>query len=247
MTRPTLLLLPGLLCDEAAWAEQCADLAGIADCRVPVYRTLDRIEAMAAHVLATAPSERFALAGHSMGGRVALEVVRRAPERVLRLALLDTGYKALAAGDAGEKEHAGRHQLLARARAEGMRAMGEQWAGPMVRPERIGEPVFEAILQMIARNTLEMFESQIRALLARPDATVLLPLIRCPVLLLCGRDDLWSPLARHEEMHNAIAGSRLDVIEMSGHMTTMEQPRAVSRALAKWLARPHGGAAATTP
>ena len=114
----------------------------------------------------------------------------------------------------------------------------------MVRPERIGEPVFETILQMIARNTPDMFESQILALLARPDATALLPLIRCPVLLLCGRDDVWSPLARHEEMHSAIAGSRLDVIEMSGHMTTMEQPNAVSLALAAWLTEPGSSAAA---
>ena len=244
MTRPTLLLLPGLLCDEAVWAAQCADLAGIADCRVPAYRTLASIEAMAEHVLATAPSATFAMAGHSMGGRVALEVVRRAPERVLRLALLDTGAQALAAGEAGEKERAGRYQLLSRARAEGMRAMGVQWARGMVRPERIGEPVFETILQMIARNTPGMFESQIRALLARPDATALLPLIRCPVLLLCGRDDVWSPLARHEEMHSAIPGSRLDVIEMSGHMTTMEQPNAVSLALAAWLTEPGSSAVA---
>ena len=186
MTRPALLLLPGLLCDETVWAAQCADLAEIADCRVPVYRTLASIEAMAGHVLATAPSDTFAMAGHSMGGRVALEVIRRAPERVLRLALLDTGFQALAAGNAGAKERAGRYQLLERVRAEGMRAMGEQWARAMVRPERIGDPVFEAILQMIARNTPDMFESQIRALLARPDATALLPLIGCPVLLLCG-------------------------------------------------------------
>ena len=125
MTRPTLLLLPGLLCDEAVWAAQCADLAAIADCRVPVYRTLDSIEAMAGNVLATAPSDTFAMAGHSMGGRVALEVIRRAPERVLRLALLDTGFQALAAGDAGAKERAGRYQLLERACSEGMREMGE--------------------------------------------------------------------------------------------------------------------------
>ena len=169
MTKPILLLLPGLLCDEANWAAQCADLAEAADCRVPVYRTLDSIEAMAGHVLDMAPAGRFALAGHSMGGRVALKVLRRAPERVERLALLDTGFQNLAAGEAGEKERAGRHQLLALDRAEGMRAMGAQWARGMVHPSRIGTPVFEAILQMIARNTPDMFEAQIRALLARRD------------------------------------------------------------------------------
>ena len=245
MTKPTLLLLPGLMCDDTVWAAQFVDLAAVADCHVPVYRTLDSIEAMAEHVLATAPAGDFAMAGHSMGGRVALELIRRAPERVLGLALLDTGFQALPAGDAGEEERAGRYQLLERARSEGMRAMGEQWARGMVHPERIGDTVFETILQMIVRNTPEMFESQIRALLARPDATALLPLIRCPVLLLCGRDDLWSPLARHEEMHSVIPGARLEVIEKSGHMTTMEQPQAVSRALAQWLApQSQGGAAA---
>lgn len=235
MTKPVLLLLPGLLCDEANWAAQCAHLAEVADCRAPVYRTLDSIEAMAEHVLTVAPAGRFALAGHSMGGRVALEVLRRAPERVDRLALLDTGFLGLAVGEAGEKERAGRYQLLARARTDGMRAMGQQWARGMVHPTRIDTPVFEAILEMIARNTPAMFESQIRALLARPDATSLLPQIRCPTLLLCGSDDQWSPLARHEVMQRAIAGSRLKVVEMSGHMTTMEQPQVVSRELATWL------------
>ncbi|MDB5742087.1 MAG: alpha/beta hydrolase fold [Polaromonas sp.] len=240
MTKPVLLLLPGLLCDEANWAAQCADLAGMADCRVPAYPTLDSIEAMAEHVLATAPPGGFAMAGHSMGGRVALEVLRRAPERIERLALLDTGFQALAAGEAGEKERAGRHQLLALAQSEGMRAMGTQWACGMVHPSRLGTPVFEAILDMIARHTPAMFAAQIQALLARPDASALLPQIRCPTLLLCGRDDLWSPLVRHESMQRAIPGARLEVIELSGHMTTMEQPRAVSQALAQWLALRHG-------
>jgi pimeloyl-ACP methyl ester carboxylesterase len=238
MDKPVLFLLPGLLCDRATWAAQCEALAERADCRVPVYRTLDSIEAMAAHVLRAAPSGRFALAGHSMGGRVALEVLRRAPERVDRLALLDTGFQGLATGDAGEKERAGRYQLLSRARAEGMRAMGAQWARGMVHPAQVGTPVFEEILAMIERSTPDMFDAQIRALLNRPDASELLTQIRCPTLLLCGRDDLWSPLARHEDMQRAIPGARLQVIEACGHMTTMEQPQAVSRALAQWLAAP---------
>jgi pimeloyl-ACP methyl ester carboxylesterase len=240
MTTPVLLLLPGLLCDETNWASQRADLAGLADCRVPVYRDLASLGAMADQVLAAAPPGPFALAGHSMGGRVALEVLRRAPERVERLALLDTGCQPLAAGEAGEKERAGRHELLALARSDGMRAMGAQWARGMVHPSRVGTPVFEAILDMIERNTAEQFASQINALLTRPDASALLPGIRCPTLLLCGSDDLWSPPARHEEMQRAITGARLEIIEQSGHMVTLEQPQAVSGALAAWLAMPHG-------
>ncbi len=209
MTKPVLLLLPGLLCDRSNWAGQRAELAGVADCHVPAYGALDTIESMAAHVLSSAPARRFSLAGHSMGGRVALEVMRRAPERVERLALLDTGFQPLAAGEAGDKERAGRYELLSRARSQGMRAMGEQWARGMVHPSRIGTPVFEAVLDMIARSTPDTFEAQIRALLARPDATPVLSGIRCPTLLLCGREDLWSPLARHEDMQRAIPGSKL--------------------------------------
>ncbi|MCW5237482.1 alpha/beta fold hydrolase [Verminephrobacter eiseniae] len=235
MTKPILLLLPGLLCDRTNWAAQCADLAELADCHVPVYSAFDSIESMAEHVLRVAPSARFALAGHSMGGRVALEVIRRAPERVERIALLDTGFQPLPQGEHGERERVGRYRLLSRARTDGMRAMGEHWARGMVHPSRVDTPLFEAILDMIGRNTPQMFESQIRALLGRPDATSVLPGIRCPTLLLCGRDDLWSPLVRHEEMQRAIPTAQLKVIEDSGHMTTMEQPQAVSTALAEWL------------
>jgi pimeloyl-ACP methyl ester carboxylesterase len=238
MSQTTLLLLPGLLCDQTNWAAQISALKDLAHCQVASYHHLNSIEAMAAKVLAQAPTERFAVAGHSMGGRVALEVFRQAPERVERVALLDTGFQGLAEGEAGVKERAGRYQLLELARSQGMRAMGQQWARGMVHPEHLDTPVFEAILQMIDRSTPEMFESQIQALLNRPDATSLLPHIHCPTLLLCGRDDLWSPLARHEVMQRAIAGSTLKVIETSGHMTTMEQPQAVAHELAHWLQAP---------
>lgn len=235
MSRPVLMLLPGLLCDAAVWESQGVDLHGIADCRVPDYGLRDSIDSMAEHVLEVAPPGPFALAGHSMGGRVALAVIARAPQRVERLALLDTGFQPLAAGAAGETERAGRHKLLSRAQNEGMRAMGRDWARGMVHPDRVDTPVFDAVLDMIARSTPERFAAQIRALLDRPDAAPLLPRLTCPTLLLCGREDAWSPLDRHAEMQRLIPGSTLQVIAHSGHMTTMEQPEAVSDALARWL------------
>lgn len=235
MTKPILLLLPGLLCDATVWEMQLRDLAAQADCRVANYGSLDSLTAMARHVLAMAPGVDFSLAGHSMGGRVALEVVRLAPRRVRRLALLDTGYQPLAAGAPGEQERAGRMALLERARSAGMRAMGRVWARGMVHPQLLDTPVFEAILDMIARSTPAIFEAQINALLNRPDASGLLPSIAVPTLVACGRDDQWSPLSRHEEMAAAIPGAQLDIIEQSGHMATMEQPAAVSRALAAWM------------
>lgn len=240
-----LLLLPGLLCDRAVWAAQSTALAGVARCVVPDYGLSASIEAMARLALAAAPAPRFALAGHSMGGRVALEIMRLAPERVERLALLDTGYQPLTDGVAAQQERAQRHQLLATARERGMRVMGEAWAIGMVHPARLenrlaGE-VFEQILAMIERSSPDVFAAQmIEALLGRPDATPVLRGIACPTLVACGRQDAWSPLARHVQMAERIPGARLCVIEESGHMTTMERPETVSRLLLNWLAETTG-------
>src|SRR5688500_2720009 len=112
MTRPTVVLLPGLLCDHAAWAAQCAALTD-AHCIVPSYGLRDSLEAMARAVLEMVTADRFALAGHSMGARVALEIVRRAAQRVDRLALFDTGLDAIAPGADGARERAQREALLA--------------------------------------------------------------------------------------------------------------------------------------
>lgn len=229
----SLVLLPGLLCDRAVWRSQ---IDALGPAFVTDYGALDSLAAIAAHVLATAPAGALAVAGHSMGGRVAFEMQRQAPERIERLALLDTSYHPLADGEAGEKERAGRLALLAKARSDGMRAMARDWALGMVHPSRHDGPVFEAVLDMFERHTPDIFAAQINALLNRPDCSGLLGTIRCPTLLLCGREDAWSPPSRHEHMHHAITGSRLVVVEQCGHMSTMEQPDAVSRALADWLA-----------
>ena len=227
-------MLPGLLCDDAVWHEQRAALSEV-ECIVPSYGALASIGAMARGALAAVAAPRFALAGHSMGGRVALEIARVAPQRVERLALLDTGIDPVAPGSAGETERAGRHALLKRARDEGMRAMGRQWARGMVHPSRVDSPLFERILDMIERSTPAIFEAQIEALLRRPDAAGVFAALACPVLLACGRQDGWSPLARHEQMRALRPASDLVVIEDSGHMTTMERPAAVTQALADWL------------
>jgi pimeloyl-ACP methyl ester carboxylesterase len=190
---------------------------------------------MAEAIIAQAPA-RFALAGHSMGGRVALEVIRRVPERVTGLALLDTGHAALPSGEIGDREVAGRLALVEKARRKGMRAMGWEWLQGMVYPSRLSDAVLvNAILDMIARKTPDLYAAQTRALIGRPDATPLLAKIRCPTLVLCGREDLWSPPARHEEISNMIPGSTLTVIPYCGHMSTMEQPADVSEALRSWL------------
>jgi len=236
VVKTSLILVPGLLCDEAVWAHQSALLARIADVQIAVNGARDSLVAMADAIIAQAPP-RFALAGHSMGGRVALEVIRRVPERVIALALLDTGHQALAAGEAGEREVAGRLALVDKARRQGMRAMGWEWLQGMVYPSRLSDAVLvNAILDMIERKTPELYAAQTRALIGRPDATPLLAKIRCPTLVLCGREDAWSPPRRHEEMRDMIPGSELAVLPYCGHMSTMEQPAAVGEALHAWLA-----------
>jgi pimeloyl-ACP methyl ester carboxylesterase len=237
MTRPTLLLVPGLLCNAAVWAEQRTALEPGADVMVADHGTLDSLAAMAQRVLESAPA-RFAIAGHSMGGRVALEVLRLAPERVAGLALLDTACHPLARGAVGEQERHGRLALLAAARREGMRAMAREWVQGMVHPSRLGDAaLIDAILDMLERKTPEIFAAQIHALLSRPDACGLLEDIRCPTLVLCGAQDSWSLPQGHRDMAAAIRGSRLELIEDCCHMAPMERPAQVSAALATWLAR----------
>jgi len=235
--KPTLLLLPGLMCDAAVWAPQLESLDRVADCVVADYGLCDSITRMAELVLEQTPSEKFAMAGHSLGGRVALEVMRLAPQRVERLALLDTGTHALAAGESGAKERAGRMALLALARSHGMRAMGRQWAHGMVHPSQLESALFDSILDMLERSSCEQFAAQINALLSRPDAGPLLGAIACPTLLLCGREDSWSPPAQHQTMCDQMRHAWLYIIEHCGHMSTLEQPAAVNQALVDWLGR----------
>jgi len=236
MTLPHIVFLPGLVCDHAIWPAQQAGLANFGNSQVIDYGDLDSLSAMAELVLAQS-SRRFVLIAHSMGGRVAIEVMRQAPERVIALALLDTGYRPRLPGEVGEKEQAQRYALLDLAKTQGMRVMGRQWLQGMVHPDRLNdETLVNAILDMIERKTPEIFAAQIKALLDRPDAVPVLKSIRCPTLVMCGREDPWAPLAQHQEIAALIPGSRLAVIDQSGHMSTMEQPEAVTTALRSWMA-----------
>jgi len=238
MTDAVLVLLPGLMCDGALWAEQTTALrARGLEVRVADHGLADSLAEMARAVLAATPGA-LAVAGHSMGGRVALEIARQAGARLRALALLDTGYRPLAAGTDGEREIAGRMRLLEQARREGLRAMARTWVQGMVHPERLQDRVLiDAILDMFERASVEKFAAQIQALIHRPDAAAVLPGIRCPTLLLCGEQDVWSPPAQHRELAQLVAGSVLSYLPRCAHMAPMEQPAAVSAALTAWLER----------
>jgi len=213
-------------------------LSDVADCTCMDWGKLDSIAGMAESVLRAAPP-RFALAGHSMGGRVAFQVDRMAPERVERIALLNTGAATRPPGEAGEIEERKRRALLKIAQTEGMHAGARAWLPPMIDSRRLNDAVLvERIVEMVARKTPEIWEKQMLALLGRPDARPVVDLIRCPALLLSGREDVWSPPARHAEMAEKIPGSKLAIIADSGHMSTMERPEAVAAAMREWLTAP---------
>lgn len=234
----TLVLLPGLMCDAAVWEPLFPHLPVNITPWVPDYGMVNTLGAMAALVLQQAPAERFALAGHSMGGRVALEVLRLAPQRVTHVALMDTGHLPRAAGEAGAQEAAKRHTLLEVARNQGVRAMAQTWVQGMVHPDRLQDAaLIEAVVAMFVRKSAEVFAAQIEALLARPDASDVLRALALPTLLQCGAQDSWSPPAQHADMQALAPHAVLDVIAHAGHMAPMERPADVAASLARWLAK----------
>lgn len=223
-----LVLLAGLLCDETIFADVCTELP-TAPVAILSFPDMDSIGAMAKRVLAEAPS-RFALVGHSMGGRVALEVLRLASERVLGLSLLNTGVHPRREG---EIESRGRLVRLANER--GMAALADEWLPPMMGASvEVQQSVLPRLRAMVERASPTSFAAQIQALLNRPDASHVLPGIRVPTLLASGTHDQWSPLSQHEAMLGAIRGGRLVAIENAGHMMPLEQPRAVAAAINEW-------------
>jgi pimeloyl-ACP methyl ester carboxylesterase len=233
------LLLPGLMCNADFWTPLVQAAPAHVTCQVVNYGHADSITAMAQIALLSAPPS-FALAGHSMGGRVALEVARLAPHRIQKLVLMDTGYLPLAPGAAGDTEATGRRALIKVAQTQGVRAMAAQWSKGMVHPNRLEDALLmQAIADMMAQQSASVFAAQQHALLTRPEGTEVLKNLAAwglPTLLMCGRQDTWANVAQHEAMQALAPAARLTVIEDAGHMVLMEQPQATTKALADFLA-----------
>ena len=229
--RPPLLLLPGLLCDEALWAPQIDALAEQADMRVADLTRDDSVKAMAKRALDAAPG-RFALAGLSMGGYVALEIVATAPERVERLALLDTS------GRADTPEQLRRRQgLIALAGRGEFKGVTPRLLPLLIHPARIEDEALTGIVMgMAERVGKDAFLRQQRAIMGRPDRRPLLSKIHVPTLVLCGNEDALTPVELSREMAAGIATSRLTLVPDCGHLSTLERPEAVNAALRRWLA-----------
>ncbi|MDB5649967.1 MAG: hydrolase [Hyphomicrobiales bacterium] len=225
--RKSIVLLPGLLCDAATFEPQIAALSDSCNVQVADFFGYNNLTQMAEYVLEIAPAE-FVLAGFSMGGRVALEVMRLAPERVTGLAIFDTGTNARQPG-----EEAKRQVLVDLANTKGMRALADKWLPPMLHPDRQSDAAFvENLTAMVCRATPEIHAAQIKALLDRPDAGPVLRTIRCPTIVLCGRDDLWSPPEQHVTITAEIAGAELVIAEHCGHFLPVEAPSILNAALA---------------
>lgn len=232
MSRTPLALLPGLLCDHALWTGQREALSDAAETWVADFTTQDSVEAMAQSVLDAMP-ERFALAGLSMGGYVALEVIRRAPERVERLALLDTSARP----DTPEQSRR-RRGLLSLAERGQFKGVTPRLL-PMLIAERFleDETITHVVMAMAERVGKEAFAGQQRAIMNRPDSLPLLPEIEVPALVLCGAEDALTPPERHFEMAEGIPDADLVILGGAGHLTPLERPEAVTQALRGWLAR----------
>ena len=232
-----LMLLPGLMCDHTVWQPLLPWLTQDRPCTVVDHGNANTLEQMAQQLLQDAPPH-MVLAGHSMGGRVALEVLRLAPERVKGVALLDTGYLPKPLGAAGEDEANKRFRLLNMAQEKGVRAMAQEWVQGMVHPDRLADiELIERILAMFERKTADIFANQINALLTRPDGSDVLRALRVPTLLQCGKQDTWSPPVQHADMQTLATHAVLDVIDDAGHMAPMERPEAVAASMLRWLAQ----------
>jgi len=225
-----LVLLTGLLCDAELWRHQLDTLADIAEISVPDLTVDDRLGPMAQRVLGEAP-EMFALAGLSMGGYVALEIMRQAPDRVTRLALLDTS----AQPDSHEVT-AHRQSLIDLTEKGQFKGVTPRLLPLLIHPDRLDDRALtEAVLGMAERVGKDAFLRQQRAIMGRPDSRRDLGLIHCPTLVLCGRQDERTPLAASQEMAEKIPNASLVVIEDCGHLSSMERPRAVTAVLRYWL------------
>jgi pimeloyl-ACP methyl ester carboxylesterase len=223
-----LILLPGLLCDDRLWQAAVRDLAvkvSVAD-----LTRDDGLAAMADRLLAHAPP-RFALAGLSMGGYLAMEILRRAPERVARLALLDTTPHA----DRPEQTER-RRDAIALVRAGRFETVVATLPPSLLGPMAQADPRLAGLVRDMARAIgPDAFIRQQKAIMGRRESWDLLPLITCPTLVLCGACDGLTPPDLHRAIAAAIPGSRLAVVPEAGHLSPLERPGPVGAALAGWL------------
>ncbi len=225
-----LLFIPGLAANHIMWRRQIEILSDIADCRVAPLPALDDLGAIAEHILDRAP-EWFAMAGWSMGGYLCFELLRRAPERVLRLALLST-----APDPEMPKSSERRLASIRDSERRGFLAMARDTVPRFVHPDRRdSEKVIETMVTQALQVGEHAYCQHQRAMMKPRDYRDLLPDIVCPTTMVVGRQDTLTRVSTHARMARAIPNATLAVIEDAGHVVTLERPGETGAALRHWL------------
>jgi len=231
--RQALVLVPGMMCDRRLFGPQIAHLSDECDIWVADIGGKDSIESLATDLLAEAPFRRFSLCGLSMGGIVAMEVTRQAPQRVNRLALLDTNHLA----DAPERYEVRNRQIAAARRGELARIIKEEMMPFYFAEENRADPTLQAVVMDMARDLGAVtFVNQSLALRDRKSAAETIGGYADPVLVLCGAEDALCPPSRHEAIATLCQNARLSILSGAGHLSTLERSRAVNLELSRWLA-----------
>lgn len=232
MTEP-LVLLPGMMSDERVFAPQIRAFGAERAIMVAPITRHDRIEGIVSDLLDQLP-ERFALAGHSMGGIVAMEVLRRAPKRVIRLCLLDTNPMPEPPAFAALRE-----PMIVGAQSGRLdEVMRDSMPSDFLAPGPGRLDIMNLLADMTSDLGAEVFVRQSRALQRRPDQQSTLRKCAVPTRIICGESDPLTPVRRHEFMAKLIPDATLTIISGAGHMPTLEQPAATTQAMRDWLAQP---------
>ncbi len=224
-----LILVPGLICDDEVWAHAQAHLSDVAGCRIVAADEADTMQGLARAVLDNAP-DTFAIAGFSMGGYVALEVLRQAPERVTRLALLDTS-----SGDDTPEKAAGRNAAIADCEEGRFDDLLDRFVPLLLHPMRMSEPLAGRVRAMGHRVGPQRFARRHRAMLTRADGRDLLAGCDIPVRAIVGRSDALTSVEEHQEIADLAPRGRLSIVEDCGHMPPLERPQAATALLRDWL------------
>lgn len=235
--QPLLLMLPGMVCGAASWQQQHQALSAHVDVVIADYQRCSHVTLMARRQLEDHHGPLL-LAGHSMGGRVALEMIRLAPERVIGLCLIATESRARPDDERGLAEDDSRQRLYRLAAEKGMAAMAEAWIPALIGPREVNNASLRAtLINMISDHDPETLARHINAGKTRPNSYDLLSKIKCPTLIIAGEYDAIRPPPVLQEMHHAIGNSSFLMIEGCGHMPMMEAPEVVNQAMLEWLNR----------
>ncbi|MBO6919475.1 MAG: alpha/beta hydrolase [Rhizobiaceae bacterium] len=226
----SLILIPGMMCDARLFAPQVEHLSSEFDIQIPKLIGQNTINGYANAILKNA-SENFALLGLSMGGIIAMEILRIAPERVERIALLDTNPLA-------EKDEVKRRrfpQMEAVKQGRLVDIMRDEMKPNYLADSPLKGEILDLCMDMAIQLGSEVFIEQSQALMNRPDQTETLQSADIPALILCGRDDILCPIERHELMHDLMPHSTLEIVDGAGHLPVLEQTVITNTKITTWL------------